>query len=63
MKAKPVTSARQGVGEREMNAGEAPVIGMTDTFYTPGTYQLDVRTYSRHQCCVAMFPLCGARVM
>ena len=35
----------QGVGEREMNAGEAPVIGMTDTFYAPGTYQLDVRTH------------------
>lgn len=35
--------APQGVGEREMNAGEAPVIGMTDTFYAPGTYQLDVR--------------------
>ncbi|KAK9842442.1 hypothetical protein WJX81_000368 [Elliptochloris bilobata] len=32
----------QGVGEREMNAGEAPVIGMTDTYYAPGTYQLDL---------------------
>lgn len=32
----------QGVGEREMNAGEAPVIGMTDTYYAPGAYQLDV---------------------
>ena len=40
--------AWQGVGEREMNAGEAPVIGMTDTFYAPGTYQLDVRAHRCH---------------
>ncbi len=29
-----------------MNAGEAPVIGMTDTYYAPGTYQLDVRPWT-----------------
>ncbi len=29
-----------------MNAGEAPVIGMTDTYYAPGTYQLDVRPWA-----------------
>ena len=32
----------KGVGVREMNAGNQPVIGVADTVATPGTYVLEV---------------------
>eukprot|EP00884_Botryococcus_braunii_P005749 jgi/Botrbrau1/15175/Bobra.0149s0040.1 len=32
----------QGVGLKEMNSGDQPVIGMTDTFKEPGTYTIEI---------------------
>ena len=32
----------QGVGKVEMNAGDEPVIGITDSFSAPGIYTIEV---------------------
>lgn len=32
----------QGVGQKEMNAGDHPVIGMTDKYLKPGIYTLEI---------------------